>query len=202
MTRLTIVIIAAALLGAAALSIAHAQPPAQLSPPAEPATGSISGHITIEGLPETPYFEAVHVVSADVPQPISLGLLQTFGVDDQNNFVVTGLRGGDYFLLVGIGREIVEPQSEVVLFPIPEGIGPAGGTLSWPAIRVTVPEGGAVTGLEIIVTRVDTLGGPSTGTGPGGADGATRRIAAGVAVAAALLLACGMALRARGSRRA
>ena len=39
MTRLTIVIIAAALLGVAALSVAHAQEP----------TGSISGRIIVEG---------------------------------------------------------------------------------------------------------------------------------------------------------
>ena len=163
MTHLAIAIIAAALLGVVALSVAHASPLVQLSPPVQLPTptplprpglpGSISGHITIEGLPEAPFFEAVHVVSADVLQPIPLGLLQTFGVDDQNNFVVTGLEGGDYFLLIGFGLEIVEPQSEVILFPIPEGIGPAGGTLSWPAIRVTVPGGEAVTGLEIIVAR-------------------------------------------------
>ena len=112
------------------------------------------------------------------------------------------------------------------------------------AVRVTVANGQAVTGIEIVIRAPDpaspgpvgrpssdggATGGdcpqqlsppaqlsppgglslpndlrficlPSTGTGPGVADGATGRIAAGLAVAAALLLAGGVALRARSGR--
>ena len=174
--------------------------PTPLPPPGLP--GSISGHITIEGFPEALFSESVGVVPSDVPQPISRGLPQYFSVDAQNNFVVTGLEGDEYFLLIGGGPlyDLVEPPGEDVLFIPPEGIGPADGTFRVPGLRITLPDGGAVTGLEIIVTRAGLLGGPITGAGPSVADGATGRIAAGLAVVAALLLAGGVALRARSRR--
>ncbi len=170
--------------------------PTPLPPPGLP--GSISGHITVEELPEAPFNEPVSVVPVDVPQPIPRDQLQYFNVDLQNNFVVTGLEGGEYFLLFGGGPlyDLVEPPGEDVL------VQRSGDEIfTVPGLRINLPDGGAVTGLEIIVTRAGLVGGPSTGAGPGGADGATGRIAVGLAVAAALLLAAGVALRVRGSRR-
>ena len=213
MTRLTIVIIAAALLGLAALSVAYAhEKPDQLSPPAQLPTptplpppglpGSISGHIVFVEFPGARLFDGVSVVSADVPQPIPLSLLQNFGVDDQNNFVVTGLEGGDYFLLVGLTFEPVEPEPEEVLFEPPAGLPDFLEPLRLSAIRVTLPDGGAVTGLEIVVTRVDPVFGPTTGAGPSGANDASAYMAAGLAGLAVLLVAGGVALWGRGSRRA
>lgn len=171
--------------------------PTPLPPPGLP--GSISGHITLEGFPGFRFSEGASVVSADVPQPIPLDLLQDFGVDDQNNFVVTGLEGGEYFLLVGGALfELVDPPGEDVDLLISEGL-----VFTTLGLRITLPDGGAVTGLEIVIDRRDsTLGGPTTGAGPSGANGVTDRIAAGLAVAAALLLVAGVALRTRDSRRA
>ena len=175
--------------------------PTPLPPPGLP--GSISGHIVFDVLLGSALLDGVSVVSADVPQPIPIGLLQNFPVDGQNNFVVTGLEGGEYFLLVGPTFKPVEPAPEEVLFllppeaAIPKTLGP----LPLPAIRVTLPAGGAVTGLEISVTLVDDLVfGPSSGAGPGGANDMSGRIMVGLAVVAALLLAGGVALRTLGRR--
>ena len=170
--------------------------PTPLPPPGLP--GSISGHITLEGFPGFRFSEGASVVSADVPQPIPIDLLQDFGVDGQNNFVVTGLEGGEYFLLVGGALfELVDPPGEDVDLLISEDLG----VFTALGLRITLPDGGAVTGLEIVIARRDSnLGGPSTGAGPGGAGGATGRIAAGLAVPATLLLVGGVALRRRGRR--
>ena len=209
MTRLTTVIIAAALLGAAALSVAHAQEP----------TGSISGRIVIAGQPPVPYDDVFSVVAADTPQPIPNHQLELVQFDDQGNFTVSGLGDGDYLLVLPPWWGFVDGVVEEVLLASPV----AEITLTLSAIRVTVANGQALVGIQIVVRPAEpppvandtlplsppgqlsppsplspalSLGAPTTGAGPGGADGATGRIAEGLAVAAALLLAGGVALRA------
>ena len=210
MTRLTIVILAAALLGAAALSVAHAQEP----------TGSISARVVIEGQPPVPYDDVFSVVSADTPQPMFSEQLVLVQFDDQGNFTVSGLGDGDYLLVLPPWWSFVDAVTEEVLIAPPDGTDI---TLALSAIRVTVANGQAVVGIQIVVRPAEpppvvfdspplsppgqlspalSLGAPTTGAGPGGADGATGRIVAWLAVAATLLLAGGVALRARGSRRA
>ena len=181
MTRLTIVIIAAALLGAAALlSVAHAQeatgqpiiaecqalsPPSQLSPPAGlPATGtgSISGQIVVLGPPVTQieleigvvFVYAFFVIPADTPQPIDIVVLLDHGIDPdvEGNFTVSNLSDGDY-LIVWLGvAEVVTPLPEIVC--VVSHSNQIGGL---PALRVIVANGQPVTGIEIVVRRPEPV---------------------------------------------
>ena len=227
MTRLAIVIIAALLLGAAALSVAHAQEP----------TGSISGHIVFVG-PQPEFVEGpfnlayfVYLVPTNVDQPIDilanmdLILEHLVQADAEGNFSFTGLADGEYFILSLQGNiEDGTPSLEHVSI-ISEDV-----LSTHHAVLVTVANGQAVTGIEFVVRAPEpaaptptpgppaqlsppnqlsppaqlspalSLGGPVTGAGPAVADGATGRIAAGLAVAAALLLAGGLALWARSGR--
>ena len=155
-------------------AVAHAQPPAQLSPPVElppEFPGSVSGRIVIEGQqPPVPYQDGVAAISVDVPQPVTTLAITNLAPgyvtgprqpDEQGRFTVSGLADGEFFLLLPRGWEVVHPPGEDVLF----------GENSAEAF-----------------------------TFPGVADGATGRIAAGLAVVATLLLAGGVALRARSGR--
>ena len=160
MTRLTIVIIAALLLGAAALSVAHAQPPAQLSPSAEPATGSISGRIMCA--------RPCRVGSSLAVSAIPVGTLQPFEkaaqwehrdfLDREDDFFLSSLADGDYFVFV-------LPLPYEPLTPLPETVSvldPNGEVLTVPALRITVANGQAVAGVEIVIVRPP---GSATGTG-------------------------------------
>ncbi len=208
---------------ASLLAAAHAQePPDQLSPPAGlPATGSISGRILVEGS-QRPYQGFRGYVSAEIPQPIPLDQVRFFEIDDRGNFSISSLAADDYFILL-LDWEFVEPPGEDVLFPVPEGIGPPGGVFVLPGLRVAVANGQAVAGLEIVVRPPEPIPGPSrdgceplsppsqlsppsdispvcaptTGTGPGRAGDTAAYFGLGVAGLAALLLAGGVALRAR-----
>ena len=197
MTRLTIVIIAAVLLGAAALSVASAQE----------GTGSISGRIIVEGDTgqdlRSIILSHVAVIRAAAQQPLDTFLL--FDVpsgyhveaDDEGNFTFAPLADGEYFLMV-LPPDFGLPGFKPVV-PLPEQVSvlTQEGVVASSALRVKINKGEAVTGFEIIVRpAVVPLTLPLTGAGPGGANGATGRIAAGLAVAAALLLAGGVALRA------
>ena len=181
MTRLTIVITAAALLGAATLlSVAHAQeptgqpnidecqaltPPSQLSPPAGlPATGtgSISGQIVVQGPPVTQieletgaaFVFAFFVIPADTPQPMDFRVLLDHGIypDVEGNFTVSNLADGDY-LIVSLGvAEVVTPLPEIVCV-----VGPSNQIGGLPALRVIVANGQPVTGIEIVVRRPEPV---------------------------------------------
>ena len=243
MTRLTIVIIAAALLGAAALSVAHAQPPAQLSPPgqlsppAEPSpTGSISGRIVfVGGHPRfreggLNFWYAVFLLPADLSRPLDSYADVEFifnhlvVADAEGYFSITGLADGEYFVLALARLDAATPSHETVVIV---------GASDRLGVRVTVADGNAVTGIELVVrvgqspspdpavpgsdggvTGEDgpplsppsqlspalSLSAPDAGAGPSRTNGTTGRVAAGLAVAATLLLAGGVALRARGRR--
>jgi hypothetical protein len=233
--RATIVILAAALLGVAALTTAHAQ-----EPTATPEhTGSISGRIVFEGF--QPDFGAsgtlayvLILLPGDLAQPIdAISNFSLSVADAEGNFSFTGLVDGDYFISPAEGR-LLETST-----PAPESVS----IINWDvqstllAVRVTVANGAAVTGIEIIIRLPEPVpsgpdvgvtgsdcpqplsppnglsppsglsppGGispvcaPATGTGPGPT--AAERTGAYIALAfaglAALLLAGGVALRAR-----
>ncbi len=162
MIRLTIVMLAAALLGVAALSVAHAQePPAQLSPPAEPATGSISGRVVCA----RPCRQAlvrlsVIAVPTDTPQPFDRAVRRENSdvLDIDDSFFFSGLADGDYFVFA-------LPLPYEPLIPLPETVSvldTRGDVQTVPALHVTVASGQAVTGVEIAIVRPP---GSATGTG-------------------------------------
>ena len=160
MTRLTMVILAAALLAAAAMSVAHAQPPAQLSPPAEPATGSISGRVVCARPCLQGILLSVSAIPVDTPQPFEEAFQRDHRdfLDREDDFSLSGLADGDYFVFV------LPPPYEP-LAPLPETVrvlDPNGGVVTLPALRITVANGQAVTGIEIAIVRPP---GSATGTG-------------------------------------
>ena len=190
---------------------------------AQEGTGSISGRILVEGQPRVPYRQLFGIISADKTQSMYLGDIRGIGLDEQGNFTVSDLADGDYFLILCLPWEFAEPPGQPVPF-----VGP-GGLRTLSGVPVTLVDGQAITDLEIVVRPLEpmpsclenvevpsstaqlsppgglsvviTLAAPATGAGPGGgADGTVGRIAAGLAVAAAVLLAGGVALRARGRR--
>ena len=181
MTRLTIIVIAAALVCAAALlSVAHAQeatgqpnidecqalpPPTQLSPPAGlPATGtgSISGQIVVLGPPVTQseletgaaFVFAFFLISADTPQPMDYRVLLDHGInpDVEGNFTVSDLADGDYLIVSLELAEVVTPLPEIVCV-----VGPSNLIGGLPALRVIVANGQPVTGIEIVVRRMEPV---------------------------------------------
>ena len=241
---------------ASLLAVAHAQeptatpniddcqalpPPSQLSPPNQllpPAglpvtgTGSISGQIVVQGPPVT-QFEletgvafvfAFFLIPADTPQPMDFRVLLDHGInpDVEGNFIVSNLADGDY-LIVSLGlAEVVTPLPEIICV-----VGPSNLIAALPALRVIVANGQPVTGIEIVVRRLEPISfciedvlqlpppsglsppndvpflcPPTTGTGPGptAAERTGAYIGLGVAGLAALLLAGGVALRAWGRR--
>lgn len=233
MTRLTIVILAAAVLSLTALAAAHAQEP----------TGSISGRIVFVGpQPEFVVGSALPYVlillPGDLAQPFdAIANFSLIHADAEGNFSLTGLVDGDYFISPVEGR-LLETST-----PAPESVriisGGVQSTLL--AVRVTVANGAAVTGIEIVIrlpepvppgpgrevgvggsdcplplsppaqlsppsglsppNDVPFLCAPATGAGPGRVGDTAVYIAFAVAGLAALLLAGGVALRARGGRR-
>ena len=84
------------------------------------------------------------------------------------------IRVPEFFAFLDCAGEVLQP------LPPPAQLSPSNGL---------VPE-----------SDIGIICAPTTGAGPSGADGATDRIAAGLAVAAALLLAGGVALRSQGRR--
>ena len=223
--RYTILFLAAALLALAALAQGHAQePPIQLSPPVQPTvqhpvpirlpgsgTGSISGRIVFQGHPFPSEQFQVYVIPVEILQPFDLGVLGFHGVstDRQGNFTASGLKEGDYY--------VFPERSLELAVALPDSVRWVTGRVESrrPALRVSLADGQAVTGIEIVVRGIqvipviDDFGrplsppvaiAPVTGTGPGGGDRTVGYIAAGLAGLAALLLAGGAALRVRGSR--
>ena len=123
--------------------------------------------------------------------------------DDEGNFTFAPLADGEYFLMV-LPPDFGLPGFEPVI-PLPEQVSvlTQEGVVASSALRVKINKGDAVTGFEIIVRPVVVpIALPSSGAGPTPANDTFGHIASGLAVAAALLLAGGAALRARGSRRA
>jgi hypothetical protein len=167
------------------------------------------------------------VPAEDLHQPLDFNRDMEFLVshlvsaDESGNFSVSGLEDGDYII---ISTQIIEGGT-----PPPESIAVIetldGTVLTRRVVRVTVTNGEAVTGVEIIVrwvqrppapqlsppmqvsppSQISPGGGPSlvtapiTGTGPGPTAAERTGAYAGLAFAglAALLLAGGVALRAR-----
>ncbi len=99
-------------------------------------------------------------------------------VNVANGDAVTGIeiviRIPEFFAFLDCAGEVLQP------LPPPAELSPPNGLAPLNDIAIICP--------------------PTTGAGADGADGATGRIAMGLAVAAALLLAGGVALRARGGR--
>ena len=161
-------------------AVAHAQPPAQLSPPAEPATGSISGHIVVVGVqPECVvsdinFFCALFLLPANINQPTDLSAYSDFIVRHISlpaadvNFSFSGLAGGEYFIFSWEGT--VEGGT----LPL-ENVSIANGTgassYTRPALRVTVANGQAVTGIEVVVRAPEYAA--SRPMGPGSDGGVT-----------------------------
>ena len=212
--RYTILFLAAALLALAALAQGHAQePPVQLSPVQLPGsgTGSISGRIVFQLHPFPSATFRLYVVPAETPQPFNASLAGGFSVntDRQGNFIRDGLKEGDYYVIQG--RSLVE-----LAVTLPDSVRwvTAGVEITRPALRVTLADGQALSGIEIVIRSIVPIPiiddfrqplsppaaiAPATGAGPGGADDTVGRIVAGLAMAAALLLAGGVALWGLGS---
>ena len=216
--RYTILFLAAALFVLVSLAQGHAQePPVQLSPVQLPGsgTGSISGRIVFQLHPFPSATFRLFVVPVEAPQPFGSSLAGGFSVntDRQGNFTRDGLKEGAYYVIPG--RSLVE-----LAVTLPDSVlwVTAGVETTRPALRVSLADGQAVTGIEIVarglqvIPAVDDFGQPlsppaglsppATGASPSGADSITGRVAvglAGLAGAAALLLAGGVGLRRQGS---
>ncbi len=164
---------------------------------------TISGRILVEGQPRVPYQQLFGVIPAEDAQPIPHGHIWPITVDGQGNFTMLGLPDGDYYLVLCIAYEFAEPPGVDVFY-----MGP-GGVRALSGVPLTIVEGEAHRGLEIVVSSIKKdafcldyveVWLPAAGAGPSGADGVTGRVAVGLGVAAALLLAGGVALRARSRR--
>ena len=165
----------------------------------------------------------VYLLPANLSQPfdamanLDLVLDHLIQADAEGNFSFTGLEDGEYLVLSLSGSiEDGIPSPEIVVFS-------ASGTTHL-AVRVSVANGQSVTGIELVVRELEPqpvipgedcpqplsppnglslpsdlpfICAPTTGTGPGGADDTTGRIAVVLAALATLLLAGGVALRAR-----
>ena len=172
-------------------AVAHAEPPAQLSPPsqlsppAEPppaGTGSISGRIVLVG--EQPacvvgndnFVCVLFLLPANLNQPIDLRANNDFILDHITplggdvDFSFTGLADGEYFILsLDRAMEDSTPSSEHVSI-ILDGV-----QFIQHAVRVTVANGQAVTGIEIVIRAPDPaspgpVGRPSSDGGATGGD--------------------------------
>jgi hypothetical protein len=143
MLSTVLVVLAAAF---SALPTAQAQGP----------TGSISGRVFDETRPNWSFSYPVWVMPAGVPMPLkgTLEMIQyTVISDTSGNFTAGGLADGDY--LIGIGNR---SGIERILTPMPETFSFTGVLDSQlytvPAMRVTIANGEALEGIDILIRLV------------------------------------------------
>jgi hypothetical protein len=176
--------------------------------------GSISGRVIVEGPPGVGPRDII-VMPTDTPQPIPYAefRLHTYHTDDAGYFSVTGLADDEYFLIIGTrGGGYTTNLTESVSLT-GTGIDPE--PFSLPALRVTITNGEAVTGIVITFVYptpgpiIDDFGTPgplspvaglpATGTAGGGGNDPATYISVAVAGLALLALIGGVAWRMRGA---
>ncbi len=178
--------------------------------PTQP-TGSISGRIVVRDDAGGRLPAQILVMPATLPQPVPYGewRLYLMSTDGEGNFSATGLVDGDYFIVIG-PRDLSATASlrDRVTLEDPQ----RGDTFTLPALRVTVANGESVTGIEIVLVfptpslviddfgEAPAAGLPRTGVGGDTSGSVGAYLGAGVAAAAVLVLASGVAWRVRGGR--
>ncbi len=213
---LTVAVVAYALLaGPAQAQTPATTPEATTTPEPIPTftfpTGSISGRIVVQGQPERTQGFSLLVVPTSAPQPLdNFGIFKfTVSTDASGNFTAYELRNGEYLIVPQVqGASILTSLPDSVTYQNPE----TDEISSMPAFRVTVANGEAVTGIEIVVVfptpqpiiddfgEAPAAGLPRTGVGGDTSGSVGAYLGAGVAAAAVLVLASGVAWRVRGGR--
>jgi hypothetical protein len=206
--------IATIVLGAVAAVISVVTVNAQTIEPTVGPQASISGIIVSEGRPDLLPMSFL-VVPAGTVQPIPYpdSLAYAHDTDMEGNFTVSGLADGEYLIAVGVlGEDFTTTLTDSVTLTDPAQPGP----YSFPALRVTVTNGQAVTGVVITLvfgtpelpaqtpqptsalSPVAELPAAGSGGGPGDTSGYIGTAVAGLAL---LAFAGGVVWRMRAARR-